>query len=255
VALPLINYAPKSQNQRVAGYEVPGDEQPLIYDCENVLSRGGMDELIWAAYRQIFSEHQILKSSRQVTLESQLRFGQITVRDFIRALASSDIFIRRNYETNSNYRFVELCVQRILGRDVYSEREKIAWSIVVATKGPQGFVNQLIDSEEYLDSFGESVVPYQRRRSLPQRVKGDTPFNLKTPRYNDYHRKQLGFPQIVWQNEVRRFTPQEKQVSAGSPSGFLEMARTIAPRGNPVPRVSAQNVDFLNKVPYRQVNS
>jgi hypothetical protein len=143
VALPLLSYAPNSQNQRVAGYEVGGDEQPRVFTTENVLSSGDMENLIWAAYRQIYSEHQILKSNRQKSLESQLKFGQITVRDFIRGLATSAPFLERNYQTNSNYRFVEMCVQRVLGRDVYSDREKIAWSIVVATKGPQGFIVRL----------------------------------------------------------------------------------------------------------------
>ena len=140
MALPLLSYAPKSQNQRVAGYEIGGDEQPRIFTTENVLSSGDIENLIWAGYRQIYSELQILKSNRQKSLESQLKFGQITVRDFIRGLATSSPFLERNYQTNSNYRFVEMCVQRILGRDVYSEREKIAWSIVVANKGPQGLL-------------------------------------------------------------------------------------------------------------------
>ena len=95
-----------------------------------------MDALISAAYRQIFNEQQLLKSNRQTFLESQLRFGQLSVRDFIRGLATSDPFRQRNYECNNNYRFVQMCVQRILGREVYSDREKLAWSIVLATKGP-----------------------------------------------------------------------------------------------------------------------
>jgi phycobilisome rod-core linker protein len=252
VALPLLSYAPKSQNQRVAGFEKPGDEQPRIYTTENLLTAGSMDELIWAAYRQIFSEHQILKSSRQTALESQLRYGQITVRDFIRGLASSPVFLTRNYQTNSNYRFVEICVQRILGRDVYSEREKIAWSIVVANKGPQGFIDELVNSEEYLSNFGDNTVPFQRRRVLPQRNAGETPFNLKTPRYGEYHRSQLGFPQIIWQTSVRRFVPQDKQLKAGDPGLYLGMARSINPQSNPTPRVPLGNINIDTMVPYRK---
>ena len=252
MALPLINYAPKSQNQRVAGYEVGSDEQPRIFTTENVLSSGDMENLIWAAYRQIYSEHQTLKSSRQTFLESQLKFGQITVRDFIRGLATSAPFLERNYQTNSNYRFVQMCVQRILGRDVYSEREKIAWSIVIATKGVQGFIDELINSTEYLDKFGYDTVPYQQRRVLPQRVEGETPFNLKTPRYSDYHRSQLGFPQMIWQTSVRRFVPQEKQAKAGDPSNYLNMARNIPLPTTPPSRVPLANINIDTMVPYRR---
>ena len=158
MAIPLLEYRPMSQNSRVSGYEVPGDDQPIIYSAELLPSQSEWDELIWAAYRQIYSEHQILKSDRQTFLESQLKNGQITVRDFIRGLLISPPFRRNNYETNSNYRFVELCVQRVLGRDVYNEGEKLAWSIIIATKGIEGFIDELLSSEEYLDNFGFETV-------------------------------------------------------------------------------------------------
>lgn len=251
MSLPLLEYAPKSQNQRVSGYEIAGEEQPRKYSTE-MASADEVKEVIWAAYRQVFSEHQILSSTRQKFLESQLAYGQINVRDFIRGLLLSDSFRRLNFDTNSNYRFVEMCVQRVLGRDVYSEREKITWSIVLATKGLQGFVDALLDSEEYLSNFGYNTVPYQRRRILPQRTKGETPFNLKTPRYGEYHRSQLGFPQIIWQTSVRRYTPQDKQAKAGDPSLYLGMARDVMPMVNPGPRVSTFSLNYLAKVPNRK---
>ncbi|OKH18665.1 phycobilisome rod-core linker polypeptide CpcG [Hydrococcus rivularis NIES-593] len=190
MSIPLLNYPPSTSNQRVEGFEVPGDEQPAIYNTEILLSGGEIDELIRAAYRQIFNEQQLLASNRQKTLESQLKFGQITVRDFIRGLVLSDTFRRRNYEPNNNYRFVQMCIQRLLGRDVYSDREKLAWSIVLATKGLKGFIDELLDSEEYLTNFGYDTVPYQRRRILPQHNQGDLPF-ARMPRYGEDHRKQL----------------------------------------------------------------
>ena len=249
MAIPLKSYAPISQNYRVADYEVPGEEQPKIFTTENVLSSGDMGVLIEAAYRQIF--FHAFKWDREPFLESQLRNGQITVRDFIRGLLLSKTYKNSFYDKNSNYRFVEHCVQRVLGRDVHGEQEKIAWSIVVATKGTKGFVDALLNSEEYLSAFGFDTVPYQRRRVLHSRSKGDIPFNIKSPRYDAYHRGILGFPQIIWQNEVRTFVPQDKQAKAGDPSLFLNMAVAISPQGNPVPRVSAANLDYQALVPRR----
>ena len=250
MAIPLLSYRPKSQNVRVAGYEVPGDEQPKIYSTENLLSPSDMDDLIDAAYRQIF--FHAFKWDREINLESQLRNGQLTVRDFIRGLLLSKTFRNSFYEKNSNYRFVEQCVQRVLGRDVYSEREKIAWSIVVATKGIQGFVDQLLNSDEYLENFGYDTVPYQRRRNLPGRETGEIPFNIQSPRYDSYYRAILGFPQIIWQNEVRSFIPQEQKATQGDPSLFLNMARGLSSaKGQPVPRVSAMNINIEASVPRR----
>ncbi|MGB3293451.1 MAG: phycobilisome rod-core linker polypeptide, partial [Phormidesmis sp.] len=133
MALPLLSYPPKSQNQRVEGYTVQGDDQPRIYSAEALLEYSEMTELIDAAYRQIF--FYAFKADREICLESQLRNNQITVRDFIRGLMLSETFLSSFYDKNSNYRFVEQCIQRALGRDPYNEREKIAWSIKIATKG------------------------------------------------------------------------------------------------------------------------
>jgi phycobilisome rod-core linker protein len=114
MTLALLSYTPSSQNQRVAGFEVFGDEQPRIYNTENLLSAGEMDDLIQSAYRQVYNEQQMLASHRQRFLESQLRAGQITVQDFIRGLVLSDSFRRLIYDCNNNYRFVQICIQRIL---------------------------------------------------------------------------------------------------------------------------------------------
>ncbi|MBW4619245.1 MAG: phycobilisome rod-core linker polypeptide [Cyanosarcina radialis HA8281-LM2] len=251
MAIPLLSYAPKSQNQRVAGYETPGDEQPRTYTTDNILSPGDMGVLIEAAYRQIF--FHAFKWDREVALESQLRNGQITVRDFIRGLLLSKTYYNSFYEKNSNYRFVEHCVQKVLGRDVYSEREKIAWSIVVANKGIAGLADALLNSEEYLSNFGYNTVPYQRRRILPGRAQGELPFNIKSPRYDAYHRAQLGFPQIVWQMEVKSFVPQDKRAKAGDPSLYKSLAQGINLPTSVPPRVTASNIgDYESKVPRRR---
>jgi phycobilisome rod-core linker protein len=249
LSIPLLEYKPKSQNVRVAGYDVGGDDQPKIYSSENLLSYGEMTDLIEAAYRQIF--FHAFKADREACLESQLRNGQITVRDFIRGLLLSQTYKNSFYDKNSNYRFVEQCVQRVLGRDIYNEKEKIAWSIVVATKGREGFVDELLNSDEYLDNFGYDNVPYQRRRVLASRERGETPFNIQSPRYNEYYRAILGFPQIIWQTEVRRYVPQEQKPQAGNPSLYLNMARSLPNRANVPPKVSAMNIS-LDKVPYRK---
>jgi phycobilisome rod-core linker protein len=190
MAIPLLEYSPVSQNHRVTNYEVSGDEHSRIYSSSTLLSSAKADELIWAAYRQIFNEQQIIDHNRIKALESHLKNAQISVRDFIRGLVLSDSFRRNNYEPNNNYRFVQMCIQRILGREVYHEREKLAWSTVLATKGLQGFVDDLLNSEEYLENFGYDTVPYQRRRILPQRLQGDLPF-ARMPRYGEDHRQQL----------------------------------------------------------------
>jgi len=249
VAIPLLNYAPASQNSRVAGYTVGSDNTPRIYTTANLLSGSDLDDLIEAAYRQIF--FHAFASDREKFLESQLRSSNISVRQFVRGLILSNTYKSSFYEKNSNYRFVEQTVQRVLGRDVYSEKEKIAWSIVVATKGIEGFIDALINSDEYLEAFGDDILPYQRRRVLPSQRIGEMPFNLKSPRYDAYHRAQLGFPQLIWQNTVRSYVATDRTPKTGDPALFLNMARGI--NGTPINSnpVSAQNLDYMSLVPRR----
>jgi phycobilisome rod-core linker protein len=248
MAIPLLEYAPSSQNSRVSGYEVPGDEQSRIFSTDNLLSSGQMTDLIENAYRQIF--FHAFAADREKFLESQLRSGQITVRDFIRGLCLSNTFTNSFYNLNNNYKFAEHCVQKVLGRSVYSEAEKIAWSIVIATKGRAGFINDLLNSNEYLENFGDSIVPFQRRRVLPSGA-SELPFNIKSPRYDAYYRRKLGFPKASWQSAVRGYKPQDQKPKAGSPDLFKAMAKSLGPIGNMPQTISPYNIDYKNLVPRR----
>nr|YP_010985823.1 phycobilisome rod-core linker polypeptide [Grateloupia asiatica]WOL36741.1 phycobilisome rod-core linker polypeptide [Grateloupia asiatica] len=230
MAIPMLNYSFSTQNQRVDGFEYfPGEEQPKIYTTDNLPTALEMDEIIWAAYRQIFSEHQILSSTREPFLESQLRFNQIRVKDFIKGLLLSDAFYNLNYNVNNNYRFVEMCIQRVLGRDIYNEREKLAFSVIIGSKGLEFFMDILLNSDEYLENFGDNTIPYQRRRVIAQRSKGEIPFNLKTPRMGKEFLAKQGMPQLLWPGPIRKFRPQEQKPKAGDPALFLDMVSEVSP--------------------------
>jgi len=75
---------------------------------------------------------------------------------------------------------------------------------------------------------------------------------LKTPRYGEYHRSQLGFPQIIWQTSVRRFVPQEQQAKAGDPSNYLGMARNMPLPATAPQRVPLANINIETMVPRRR---
>ncbi|PMB04222.1 phycobilisome rod-core linker polypeptide CpcG2 [Fischerella thermalis CCMEE 5273] len=222
MSIPLLQYKPSSQNQRVPGYEVPNEDTPRIYRLEDSPTDSEIKELIWAGYRQIFSEHENLQFHRQKNLESQLKNRAITVRDFIRGLAKSEAYRRLVVETNSNYRIVEITLKRILGRAPYNKDEEIAWSITIATKGFSGFVDALVDSEEYQINFGDNTVPYQRRRFK------DRPFNLVTPRYGDYWRDKQETERYKW----------------GDINNFLDMAKSIDIKTVSYTPVSTTNIQI-----------
>ncbi len=193
MAIPLLDYPLTSQNARVSnlagdlhnnglatiGYSGAGHES---YNSE-------VDGLIQQAYRQIF--FHAMRSDRDVFLESQLRNGNITVRDFIRGLLLSKRFRDDYYQCSSNYRMVDQVVGRALGRPVHGDAERRAWSIVIGEKGFNAFVDQLLDSDEYMASFGYDRVPEQRSRKLPGQATGEIPIYQRFPRYGADWRDSL----------------------------------------------------------------
>ncbi|NJN57157.1 MAG: phycobilisome rod-core linker polypeptide CpcG2 [Leptolyngbyaceae cyanobacterium SL_5_9] len=196
MALPLLEYKPTTQNQRVSSFGTAdqAEEASYIYRLEDATSPSEMDELIQAAYRQVFNEQEMLQFNRQVTLETQLKNRAISVQDFIRGLAKSERFYQLVVAPNNNYRLVELCFKRLLGRSPYSKEEEVAWSVQIGDRGWDGFVDALIDSDEYNQTFGDAIVPYQRKRMA------ERPFSF-TPRYGADYRDRLPTPQPLDQFE------------------------------------------------------
>ena len=230
MAIPLLKVIPTTENHRVDGYDVTDEDDPLCYRLTDITTPSGMTDLIWATYRQIFSEHLILETHRQLFLESQLRNRAISTREFIRGLGKSEVYRQLVGDTNSNYRLVDLTFKRFLGRSTYNQDEQIAWSIVIASKGLHGFIDAIIDGDEYLQNFGNDIVPYQRRRMEGR------PFNLVNPRYSDYWRGRLGEGQSYYQ--VRQYQSGDLDrsiVRQAIPNTFLLMAQ-----GMLTPQVNSQ---------------
>jgi phycobilisome rod-core linker protein len=250
MALPLLAYKPTTQNQRVKsfGKADQNEDTPYIYRLEDVNSPGEMKALIWSAYRQVFSEHETLRFNRQITLETRLANGSITVRDFIRELTKSERFYNLVVAVNDNYRLVEICLKRLLGRSPYNQDEKIAWSIKIGTLGFHGFVDALVDSDEYIQAFGDYTVPYQRKRMEAR------PINLVTPRYGENYREVAGTVKTDWRFTVEKFFSrkyQERQLAEGDPRKYREMAAGVSTTRNYAQSVSASSIDYLSRVPYR----
>jgi phycobilisome rod-core linker protein len=230
MSIPLLETVPKSQNQRVEGFEVANEDAPVSYRLTDATSSEGLDGLIWAAYRQIFSEHLTLQRYRQTFLESQLRNRAISVQDFIRGLGKSEVYRELVAATNSNYRLVDLTFKRFLGRSTYGKDEQIAWSIVIGTQGLDGFIDAVVDSDEYQENFGDDIVPYQRRRMEGR------PFNLVNPRYSDYWRSRESALAGSSYYQARPYRPgriDTQVVRQAIPFNFLKMAQgMLAPEIN-----------------------
>ena len=127
------------------------------------LSTTEKQAVIKAAYRQIF-ERDITRAYGQSIsyLESQVKNGDITMKEFVRRLCKSELYRKQFYAPFINSRALELAFRHILGRGPSSREEVQEYFSIVSEKGLAGLVDALVDSKEYADYFGEETVPYLR---------------------------------------------------------------------------------------------
>lgn len=205
MALPLLATQLLTMNARVNSFQLPGgqDSREFKSGTGELSGNGNFESQIAQAYKQIF--FHAFKVDREPALESQLQNGQITMRDFVRGLLLSRKFRDDFYRCNSNYRMVEQVVNRVLGRPVHGNQERLAYSIMIAQHGLGAFIDSLLDSEEYMDTFGYNTVPFQRSRILPGQALGTMPFNQQAPRYDSIWRDKTAKrapAKVLWQDAI-----------------------------------------------------
>jgi len=118
--------------------------------------------VIRAAYRQVLGNVHVMESQRLTSAESLLRNGNITVREFVRQVAKSDLYQSLFFNTNSPYRFIELNCKHLLGRAPLEQTEIAQHVQTYNEQGYEAEIDSYIDSDDYTQNFGENVVPYPR---------------------------------------------------------------------------------------------
>jgi hypothetical protein len=118
--------------------------------------------VIRAAYRQVLGNAHLMESQRLTSAESLLRNGDITVREFVRQIAKSELYKSLFFNTNSPYRFIELNCKHLLGRAPLEQTEISEHVQNYNGKGYGVEIDSYIDSDDYIKNFGENVVPYPR---------------------------------------------------------------------------------------------
>ncbi len=118
--------------------------------------------VINAVYRHVLGNDYIMASERLDALESLLNNGQITVRDFVRAVAKSELYKTKFLYPNFHTRVIELNFKHLLGRAPYNEAEVVEHLDRYQNEGYDADIDSYIDSVEYEANFGDSTVPYYR---------------------------------------------------------------------------------------------
>ena len=120
-------------------------------------------EVIKAAYRQVFERDISRAYSQSISdLESKVKNGEISMKEFIRRLGKSPLYRQQFYEPFVNSRAVELAARHFLGRGLSSREEFSKYFAIVTKGGLAALVDAMVYSQEYSDYFGEETVPYLR---------------------------------------------------------------------------------------------
>lgn len=117
---------------------------------------------IRAVYRQILGNEHLMKSERLSSAESLLCNGSICVREFVRAVAKSELYKVKFFYPNYHPRTIELNIKHLLGRAPYDESEIIEHLDTYQNQGFSADIDSYIDSDEYTQNFGDNIVPYYR---------------------------------------------------------------------------------------------
>jgi phycocyanin-associated rod linker protein len=237
--------------------------------------------IIQAVYRQVLGNDYLMESERLTGLESLLTNGQLTVRDFVRAVAKSDLYKTKFLYPHFQTRVIELNFKHLLGRAPYDESEVIEHLDRYQNEGFEVDIDSYIDSEEYDSYFGDAIVPYYRdlvTTGVGQRTVGFTRMFRLYRGYANSDRAQLAGSNSRLASDLARNSASAIVAPSGSGEGWvyqpsklgtapsrtfgrssqgstprlyrIEVAGVSLPR---YPKVRRSNKEFI--VPYEQLSN
>lgn len=178
---------------------------------------------IAAVYRQILGNDHLMNSERLTSAESLLADGSISVRDFVRAVAKSELYKAKFFYNNYHPRTIELNFKHLLGRAPYDESEIVTHLDLYQNQGFEADIDSYIDSEEYVQNFGENIVPFYRGFSTQtgQKTVGFTRMFQLYRGYANSDRAQgnSGIPRLTYDLARNTATPVRRPGGNGSLSG------------------------------------
>ncbi len=131
-------------------------------------SEDELQQVFRAAYEHIFGRERVSIGGIFAAAEAQLRYGSISVRQFVQALAKSEFYKERFFYNNSQVRFIELNYKHLLGRAICDQSEVADHVDLYDSHGYDAEIDSYICSSEYDNAFGNDTVPYYRGfQSIP----------------------------------------------------------------------------------------
>lgn len=138
----------------------------LFKPAQAALTDENKDAVIAAGLRQLFGNAYLMEEELAAfyPAESRYRCGEISSKEFARAVAKSHTYRKRFFESVSQYRFIELNFKHFLGRAPLNQVEYSKHFKIFAHGGYDAEIDSYFDDPEYDDVFGDDVLPYTRFR-------------------------------------------------------------------------------------------
>ncbi|WP_036483772.1 phycobilisome linker polypeptide [Myxosarcina sp. GI1] len=235
---------------------------------------------ISTVYRQVLGNDHLMNSERLTSAESLLADGSISVREFVRAVAKSELYKSKFFYNNYHPRTIELNFKHLLGRAPYDEAEIVEHLDLYQNEGFEADIDSYIDSDEYVRNFGDNIVPYYRGFSTQkgQKTVGFTRMFQLYQGYANSDRAQgnTGSPRLTYDLARNMATPvrtsevKDKtslsgttttergnlyrlRVTQGAPGGKAQLRRSLKEYVVPYERLSA-TLQKINKQGGRVLN-
>nr|YP_009541854.1 phycobilisome core-membrane linker protein [Neogoniolithon spectabile]AYR06063.1 phycobilisome core-membrane linker protein [Neogoniolithon spectabile] len=143
--------------------------QKVVFQYKKNVGRLKLEQIIKAAYRQIFERDisSCMVDKNFFILEEAFLAEEMTVKELIQHLGLSSLYAKEFYEPYPNSKVIELGTKHFLGRAPSSQAEIRFYNQILASQGLTTFICIMVNSEEYLKIFGTSTVPYRRFPTLP----------------------------------------------------------------------------------------
>ncbi|MEM9535906.1 MAG: phycobilisome rod-core linker polypeptide [Cyanobacteria bacterium P01_A01_bin.3] len=124
-------------------------------------SSGDAAVIIRAVYKQVLGNAHIMDSERLASAESKFSDGELSVREFVRAVGRSSLYASL-FGDRPRFRQIELGYKHFLGRAPNDYSEMQAGTAVLDSGSFDDLIDFFVDSEEYKSTFGNDTVPYIR---------------------------------------------------------------------------------------------
>ncbi len=226
--LPVVELAAPEMAVRMAQGVTKKRVQTKLFKLTTLADKVNLPVVIGAAYRQVFERDiapYVIKNEFTV-METRLKNGEISVKEFIEGLGSSSLYIKEFYTPYPNTKVIELGTQHFMGRAPLDQAEIRKYNQILATKGLKGFISAMVGSKEYMDAFGEDTVPYNRYLTLPAAnyPNSQTLYNRLTKQ-----NKSLVVPSFAPTNSTLDvgLMPMTSQAIAADTAAYASVSRTV----------------------------